>query len=340
VAAWLLLSGLVLGNDGSSEATPAGGIRLKREARISMEKERLTIGRDRVTVEYEFLNTTNQDITVEVAFPVPGFGTGFLLSPSFHGDLDGWRVWVEGKELKYQTEVKATVDPSPAVLGSPDGVDQAPLLRRMSVDIESLGHFHLEDDGRRSGDFQKLPAAQQEELTRAGLFVDGFPVWTVRKTYHWQQRFPAYRILHVKHEYAPELGLKYLTVDGLQDDGIGQHATLSDSCVDPSLRSKLLAAAPNDNGFGGGGFIPTTWVDYILTTANTWRTPIKDFELVVERPKPERQLSLYVSFCWDGKVEQRGPDTFVARVANFVPKRELRVMFFQVGISGSIVNRN
>src|SRR5579863_4806666 len=175
LAAWLLLSGLVFGNDGSSEATPVGGIRLKREARISMEKERLTIGRDRVTVEYEFLNTTNQDITVEVAFPIPGFGMGFLLSPSFHGDLGGWHVWVEGKELKYQTEVKAVANPSQAVLGSPDGVDQAPLLRRMSVDIESFGRFHLEDDGKPSGDFQKLPKAKQEELTRAGLFDEGYP---------------------------------------------------------------------------------------------------------------------------------------------------------------------
>jgi hypothetical protein len=184
VASWFLLSGLVLGNDGSAEANPVGGIRLKREARISMQKERLTIGRDRVTVEYEFLNTSNQDITVEVAFPVPGFGHAFLLSPSFHGDLDGWHVWVEGKELKYQTEVRAVVDPS-GVPGSPDGMDQAPLLRRMSVDIESFGHLHLEDDGTRSGDFQKLSKAQQEELTRMGLYNEGFPLWTVWKTYHF-----------------------------------------------------------------------------------------------------------------------------------------------------------
>jgi hypothetical protein len=135
----------------------------------------------------------------------------------------------------------------------------------------------------------------------------------------------------VKHEYAPELGLRYLLVEDLQGDTNGQIETLSDSCVDPSLRKTLIAAAPNDNGFGGGGVIPAQWVDYILTTANTWRTPIKDFELVVERPRPENRLPFDVSFCWDGKVEQQGPDRFVAKVGDFVPKRELRVMFFQVG---------
>jgi hypothetical protein len=44
-----------LGND-SAASVAVGGIQLKREARISMEKERLTISSERVTVEYEFLN--------------------------------------------------------------------------------------------------------------------------------------------------------------------------------------------------------------------------------------------------------------------------------------------
>jgi hypothetical protein len=36
-----------------------------------MEKERLTIGESKVTVEYEFLNDTDKNITTEVAFPIP-----------------------------------------------------------------------------------------------------------------------------------------------------------------------------------------------------------------------------------------------------------------------------
>jgi hypothetical protein len=96
------------------------------------------------------------------------------------------------------------------------------------------------------------------------------------------------------------------------------------------LRKTLIAAVPNDNGFYEGSIDPL-WVDYILTTANTWKTPIKDFELIIEKPKPKGPEHYYVSLCWDGKIEKRGVDMFVARVANFVPKRELRVMFFQVG---------
>jgi len=79
-----------------------------------------------------------------------------------------------------------------------------------------------------------------------------------------------------------------------------------------------------------GGHIWAFWVDYILTTANTWKGPIKSFELVVERPKPEQsshQSQTYVSFCWDGPVERRDADHFVARAVNFVPSKELHVMF-------------
>ena len=46
----MLLSGpLALGND-SAASSAAGGIQLRREANISMEKERLTIGESKVTV--------------------------------------------------------------------------------------------------------------------------------------------------------------------------------------------------------------------------------------------------------------------------------------------------
>ena len=47
----------VLGND-SAASTAVGGIQLRREQDISMEKERLTISETKVTVEYEFLNQT------------------------------------------------------------------------------------------------------------------------------------------------------------------------------------------------------------------------------------------------------------------------------------------
>jgi hypothetical protein len=77
--------------------------------------------------------------------------------------------------------------------------------------------------------------------------------------------------------------------------------------------------------------VSTAWVDYVLTTANTWKTPIKIFELIVERPKRPQTFAAHnwlVSFCWNGPVKQLDADHFSARATNFVPKRELHITFF------------
>jgi hypothetical protein len=316
-----------LANDGSATSTPAGGIQLTREPRISMEKERLTIGRSKVTVEYEFLNESSKDITTEVAFPVPLYRASHV---DYVPTMDDFRIWIEGRAANYQIEAKAMVG----------GVEHSALLRGLGVDIASFGHL---DDIEKSPDIERLLPAQQKDLARLGLIdpADSFPAWSVVKTYHWRQTFPARKVLHIRHEYKPILGLSssFFTTKDLQvkDPVIGFHMVtpekdqdvrLSDACVDPPLQRTLIEAtkrAPEFEGF------QAVWVDYILTTANTWKTPIKDFQLIIERPKPEKPKDrVYVSLCWDGRIQQRDADHFVAKKLNFVPTKELKVMFFEV----------
>jgi hypothetical protein len=306
-----------IGNDGSAISTPAGGIQLRREARISMEKERLTISEARITVEYEFLNETDQDVTTEVAFPMPAYP--FLLTCCGYAEVEGFRVQVDGMEVKYQTQIRALLD----------GKDYANEIRRIGIDPESFGMSV--DAGTLNGPPKaKLDALVRQRLSRK----DGFPLWEIEKTHYWTQTFPAHHILRVKHEYKPVQGLEHLDADALRGQkskaDSEMNADLKTVCLDPPLRNRLIAAAPYDNGFVEG-LVDGTWVDYVLRTANTWKTPIKQFELVIERPKPRGGEHYYVSLCWDGKLEPQGPDAFVSWVANFIPRRELRVMFFQVG---------
>lgn len=278
-----------------------------------MEKEKLTIGNARVDVEYEFLNESAQDITTEVAFPIAPNGVKQFFTAGWPRGVGSFHVWVENRELKYEIDAKA-------MLG---GKDYADLLGRLKVDIASFGHF-----GATPDDIGRLPKSQQDELTRAGLY-DGIPEWSAVITYHWKQTFPAHKVLHIRHEYEPAAGLEYLDVKRLKGVDPDLDAPLASVCLDPPLRNRLIAAAPNNQGFVEG-IINASWVDYILTTANTWKTPIKQFELIIERPKPKGGEHWFVSLCWDGKVESQGPDTFVAKAANFIPTRELRVMFFQL----------
>lgn len=99
-----LVACMPLGADDSAVSVAMGGIRPRKEARISMEKERLTISAKRVTVDFAFLNDTGTDVTTEVGFPIPPYAMG----PADVWIVDHFRVWVDGHELKYETDVKST----------------------------------------------------------------------------------------------------------------------------------------------------------------------------------------------------------------------------------------
>ena len=62
--------------DDSAASIAAGGLVPRREMRIVMAKEVLQISPAKVIVDYDFRNDTDQDVTTEVAFPVPPYAYG------------------------------------------------------------------------------------------------------------------------------------------------------------------------------------------------------------------------------------------------------------------------
>lgn len=279
-----------------------GGIEFQKESRISMEKERLTISRWKVKVEYEFRNDTDTDVTVGVAFPVPDAlcNVGYSLGKKtvFNSSVS-FRVWADGKELKYSTDVRA--------LDKDGRKDYTSLVRKLGADIEGCS----------------IPGILSEEDRQKLLFLglmyrsEGYSQigWTVREKYVWTQTFPAHKTVSVKHEYAPFSG--WYEFDFVVDKEEPYPVELT---KDVCLGSKLLDRL--------GGQIPRTpysrlvYVDYILKTANYWKSPIKDFELIVERPPGD-----YVTFCWDGPVERVDKLHFRAIAHDFAPKRDLKIGF-------------
>jgi hypothetical protein len=304
----LLTTFLVLGpgaasaNDGAAEVG-AGGIQLRSEKRITMRKERLVIRVDRVGVEYEFLNESREDVTTEVAFPVPEFAY------SYYGDwsaaFDDFRAWVEEKEIAVSTEVRALV-------GERDVTKRLASLR---IDIKSFGSVRPAPGEQFdvSADLERLPAATLGALRNEGI-VDKpaddepwFPRWKVRIVKHWTQRFPAGKVVRIRHEYRP--------VAGESNALIGLDA----SCASRAFRDAALA--------GKHGRVIPRWVKYVLTTANTWKPPIGDFELLVKHEEHD-----VASFCWDGPVERSGPRQLRAARRDFVPRSELTVYFFRTNL--------
>jgi len=320
---------LLLGND-SAASRAIGGIRLRREANISMEMERLTISEAKVTVEYEFLNQTNKNITTEVAFPIPPYDVGFLDAGGTR-DFNDFRLWVEGKELKYNIDVRAKLH----------GKDYTDLLKSLGIDIASFGALDFDREGNPTGQFTKLSRGQRDQLFRLGLISGpdasppGLPAWTDVKAYYWMQTFPAHKVLHVRHEYTPSIGFEMIfpsDLDPKQAHPSDICGGIENSCIDPSLQKELTSQGIKNYKPGEAAPLEMVWVDYILTTANSWKTPIKDFTLIIDRRKDLRHIAgaemQYVSLCWDGPIKKLDADHFLVHETNFVPKKEIRVAFF------------
>jgi hypothetical protein len=312
-------------NDAAVE-TAAGGLQLRNERRVSILKERLQIrkqfisrvpsnlpnlqNRYPIIVEYDFINESTKDVTTVVAFPLPEFSYPWedLIQDR---RVRGFKVEVDGKVVPYATEVRA-------VAGGSDVTD---ILRKSGIEIESFGRF--DHNTRWSGKYQVERLSKETQVllkTSSAVDNDLDPKWGIAITHYWKQTFPARKVIKVRHEYdaIPGFSYGYEVRDYL--------SYLKDGCFDAGLTRGLEAAQARAPKSEGGVAISAEWVKYILTTANTWKVPIRDFELIAESPQGQ-----FVSFCWRGKVEKISNTQFRATARDFVPNRELLVYFLSVG---------
>ena len=305
-------------DDGAASIAAGGLVVMGKEDRITMAKEVLRISLDKVTVDYDFRNDSDKDITTEVAFPIPPYDLDMgNIKPSGQG-FDDFRLWVDGSAARYQVQAEGFVNDR----------DVTHLLAIMLVDTASFGHATSNED---SPDIQRLDAARQKQLEAAGAIDQyGAPLWEVRKKYYWKQTFPAHKTVHIRHEYTPQVGSENSITYGLgPDPDPGSAKELKSFCIGDRLRTTLKQIAMSK-----GKDAPYFYVDFILTSANTWKTPIEDFTLIVTRPhlKDPNHPSFadYVSFCWPGPVTKIDADHYSVHAANFVPDKELRVGFLDV----------
>jgi len=280
-------------------------------------------------VDYDFRNDSNEAISTEVAFPIPSykFPTESDTSIPNQQGFDDFRLWVNTEPTTFVTEVRAFV-----------GLREiTELLRRLNVDAASFGHFG--NGGKPFGqlpyfsrDIERLSVVQRRQLIQAKAITGENDrdsaweaEWRVEKKYHWTQTFPAHAVVHIRHEYTPVLGNSNTIGDPAhydpRDPNLEEFASL---CPSASLLQALTKMGNSDEHPVG-----LAYVDFIVTTANTWKTPIEDFTLIVERPATSRSKANFVSFCWDGPVTKLDDRHFSAHLTNFVPKKELRVGFIQ-----------
>jgi hypothetical protein len=314
-----------------------GGLQFRNEPRISMVKENLTISNDdeeeasvntdeTITVDYDFQNNTDRNVSIVMAFPVPVDVCGAMNSPYMAFTEDGggnrrtpFHVWVGGVEVKYSTEARAFQGAKFIPTSSTNlGKEYTGLLRSLDIDPDSCDADPT------------LPEATKAKLVSLGL-LDGEDFkasWTLRRKYYWTQTFPANKTIHIRISYPPGVGHTEFYLGKGWDKRIVQATSplqnkeFRDTCSGVALQGKLSSQIDRPDGLIG-----FYWVDFILVTANYWSGPIQDFTLTVDNTyAPDRN----VSFCWNGPIQHPDATHVIATAHNFSPQRNLHIGYFQV----------
>jgi hypothetical protein len=300
-------------NDSTAEMT-AGGLVLKTNRNIDMLDEDLYVSADQIRVNYVFRNQGRQDESVIVAFPMPDRKLEQEYWGSEISHVSNFVTTVEGRPVATQVERKA-------VLGNRD---HSALLNRLGMPLAPPTDYVEGRPDPLVAAWQRLSAADKQQLKRLKLVSEEggefSPLWTLKETYYWTQTFPAGRDLKIQHQYKPGAGGSVGSILSSRHNrnDADTRRYIAEYCVDQAF---LGGVARMRRAGGEHALLPETTVGYILKTGGNWRSPIRNFRLVVDKGSADN----IVSFCGTG-VRKISDTQFEMRRTNWRPDRDLRVL--------------
>lgn len=303
----LLLAGPPASANDATAIIGVGGLQLVYNSAIEIVSEDLYVSPEEVRVRYVFRNITDSPVTNTVAFPLPPLN-GYELLESYVDVADpnaenyvNFRIWLDGKELTPNVYSRVTAL----------GVDRTDLLRSTGLPLSPLSYEGAEMIG-------DLPPEMQERLERAGLIAiedwGTLALWQLETTFYWEQTFPVGADVVVEHSYRPVVGYSFFGDYQFEDETYLERYCMDDSFL--AAAQRMLAAEEVDFPI-----LDERRIQYILTTANNWASPIGTFHLTVDKGME----SAIVSFCGTG-VTKTGPTTFELTETNYYPDRELDIL--------------
>ncbi len=329
-----LLAGTAFANDGFGGLS-ATGLQFEKTGAVAMKSEDLSISQKEITVSYVFRNATAEDVSGEIIFPLPPIALAEIYESEFaipKDELDkdnivGFSAKVDGKDVTVTTDRIAVLpkrvdDPLPASAGYTDpGTDVTERLTALGIPL-SLNYDKV------TAALAALPEADQKALESAGVIglLEGqppYPQWSIIERYHWTQTFPAGKDVAIAHRYRSAFpGGVFIWKERPTEDDSWQAELTKKYCVDNGTAKAILTALeqqgePADGYHGGMAY----YIDYVLTTANTWAGPIGSFKLTIDKGDPKNVISL----CIDG-IKKTGPTTFVVEKKDFTPKSDISIL--------------
>ncbi len=348
-AAAALLAAPAIANDGFAGIT-ATGLEFSKTDAIAMQSEDLKIGLDRISVDYVFKNTSAEDVSGTVAFPMPPiYLSTFLFSPTHMkaAEMDkenplGFTATVDGQAVPLKTDRRAYVarpEPEPTDPNAPyvpppasaeydaPGDDVTEILTGMGIPLS------LDPETVMTA-LDKLTPEQAKTLKDKGLAErnteDNGPEmrwmmsWAIGIRHYWDQTFPAGAELKISHTYQtfPNGGLFYWydwtkPTPDWDFDPNGDDKTKY--CIDEATGKAILTALPADENGNRGGTAFN--IQYVLTTAKTWKGPIGTFKLTLDKGTEANVLSV----CTDG-LTQAGPTSYTVEKSNYTPDKDLEIL--------------
>lgn len=332
--ACLLLTPVLCGaNDGFGGLT-ATGLQFHQSGSVRMLSEDLFLSPDQVRVTSVFRNVGSDEVRGEVIFPLPPISLSALIDSGFalpehqlrRDNVVDFTATINGRPIEVHTERIAVREPpyderrTPSAGYDTPGEEITALLKELGIPL-SLNTTDV------AAALARLPQPSQERLKSRGLaeFFDHeppLPNWSIIVRYHWSQVFAAGREVTIEHRYTPAPpGGIFVWPAQEKDLDPYQQELIRTYCIDATTRKALSRRLHRPGTGNPAGTGTALLLDYVLTTANTWRGPIGSFRLTIDKGKADNILSL----CIDG-IRTSGPTTFVVEKNDFTPTRDLRLL--------------
>ena len=306
-------------NDSAAELS-IGGLQFVRTSDVAMESEDLRISLDRVSVRYQFANTSGKPVTLTVAFPLPDIdlsdAENIALPSTDPVNFVDFETRIDGVAAEFRIDQRA-------MLGDKDVSAQLDQFKLPLLPI-----------GRREIHAAELPETTRSKLADQGLLrpvrtsdkgrQQYAAAWVAKTSAVRQQTFPPEREVIVEHRYRPSVGTSPDTV--LRRD-LRSNASLSseveryrkDYCVSDAFLAQLDKLT--GDGALNAPMIAERRINYVLRTGANWAGPIRSFRLTIDPGSSDR----LISFC-SGRLQPTAPNAPEFAAKDFTPEGDLKIL--------------
>jgi hypothetical protein len=286
-----------------------------------MDSEDLSISPKRVTIHYVFRNTSDKDVETVIAFPLPDLSGGDVENvPMYLPYAEGlnfvrFTVSENDKPIRVSADARAFKD----------GKDITARLKSAGLPVNVL----LEP---LNAAILKLPAKVRRQLEREELIIASdynpplrsagkrgwWANWTMRVSFYWTQRFPANANVELVQNYQPVVGGSYIVRD---DSG---ESSIKPYCGKTQTLSQIAEVKKRHPAQPGEPVLFERQIDYILTTANNWKGPIRQFRAAVQTESSE---DIFLT-CTPG-FRRVTPTKYEFVQSDFLPHEDLNLLILQ-----------